>query len=668
MPLSQHKLDPVTKQSPRSSRGGLGALLISALLVSVLVLLDLPLNAHIVPPEDLHPAAESYRRLNFLLNLRPVPWLEVGRDLKVIDGALAQVVEQKGKVTGLTVPEVNGLDLDSETAWLLEPQESQQAEGREVPGIREQQLLAQRTFEIATRKVSRALVLELETAAASISDHSTALGHLETARQLWAAFEPTLRSTDRAGFQEAGRHWLEMTSALGSPGILGIGATPPKQQEFEHNARRLGEYLNANFGASFQAPSGTLAPLPAHSPTFDRDAALPAILPPGAEINKQLPRPRQILNMSERGVDERQTPLIALGDMAFDSPMIFGEPARALGLSCNSCHNKSITNPKFFLPGLSSREGGLDVSNSFFAPHANNGHFDPVDIPDLRGLRFTAPYGRNGRFESLREFTRNVIVNEFNGAEPDPVLLDGLVAYMMEFDFLPNPALRPDGRLHTGASESTRRGEEIFYRPFEQMADRSCATCHVPSDHFLDRKRHDIGSVVGAAESSRDGAMDTPTLLSSRHTAPYFHDGSLPTLRSVTDWFNERYDLGLSEVDLGDLTAYLEVIGDGVDPYEDTLHTLESELEEFDFFLSAYEFLASRGKSDLIDTTLVTIAFEIRAHKWDVQDARLLPVLDRLAELMDEAYEANHQGESEMVADRIAEYRRLYQENVEVLR
>lgn len=665
MPLLQQKPDPVGTQNSLRSRTAFKSLLLGALM-----LLVLPMGAHIVPPEDLHPVAESYRRLNFLLNLRPVPWLEVGSDLKVVNTALAQVVEQHGAATGLVPSEVKGLDLDPELAWLFEPpgNREREAEGKEMLGLREQQELAQSVFESVTRRVASTLVLHLEAAAVSVADHTEAARHLETARQLWAAFEPTLRSTDRAGYQQAGRHWLEMTSALGNPGILGIGATLPKGQDFEHHAGLLGDYLRTNFGARFQAPKGTFAPLPAHSPTFDRDATLPAILPPGAEINKQLPRPRQILNMSQRGVDERQTPLIALGDMAFDSPVIFGEPARSLGLSCNSCHNKSITNPKFFLPGLSSREGGLDVSNSFFAPHANNGHFDPVDIPDLRGLRFTAPYGRNGRFESLREFTRNVIVNEFNGEEPDPVLLDGLVAYMMEFDFLPNPQLMPDGRLSRQASAASRRGEKIFHRPFEQMADRSCATCHVPSDHFLDRKRHDISSVAGAAKSSRDGALDTPTLLSSRYTAPYFHDGSLPTLRSVTDWFNDRYRLELSETDLKDLTAYLEVIGDGVDPYEDTLFTLESEMEEFDFFLSAYEFLASRGKTNLIDTTLMTIAFEIRAHKWDVQDTRLLPVLDRLAELMDEAYEANHKGERRLAAERVAEYRRLYEENVEVLR
>ena len=85
--------------------------------------------------------------------------------------------------------------------------------------------------------------------------------------------------------------------------------------------------LKANFGVGFVPIDGRkLAPWPARSKTFDASARLPIKLPPGSNINKQIPRPRQILNMVERGVDESETPLIALGDMAFDSAYIFGEP------------------------------------------------------------------------------------------------------------------------------------------------------------------------------------------------------------------------------------------------------------------------------------------------------------------------------------------------------
>ena len=57
------------------------------------------------------------------------------------------------------------------------------------------------------------------------------------------------------------------------------------------------------------------------------------------------------------------------------------------------------------------------------------------------------------------DFTRNVIVNEFGGAEPTPFMLDALVGYMLEFDFLPNSMLTADGPFNPGSSSGggTRR-------------------------------------------------------------------------------------------------------------------------------------------------------------------------------------------------------------------
>ena len=614
------------------------------------------IEAHIVPPEDLHPAAESYRRLAFLVNLNPVLWLEVQRDAQTIAQQLAKVDSSAAD------------DFQAAVDELLEPLLTS---GRHpTPTAPDVRLgTARHVFELATAAVVRTLKLNLQTALETLGDYSIATRSLEEARQIWAAFEPVVQATDSQAYRRLGECWLELASALGSPGVLGLGVVGPDPVAFRDDSQELIEYVELNFGDRFEAPIvGRISAQPTQSPTFDPSALLPQSLPPGANINKQLPRPRQILNMADRGVDESETVLVALGDMAFDSPYIFGEPARSLTLSCNTCHNKGVTNPQLFLPGLSVRPGGLDVSNSFFAPHANNGHFDPLDTPDLRGIRFTSPYGRNGRFESLRDFVRNVIVNEFNGDEPDPTLLDGLIAYLLEFDFLANPHLAADGTLTETASEAAHRGEAMFHRPFPQMAGRSCASCHVPSDHFLDRKRHDIGTVRGSETASRDRSLDTPTLLSARFTAPYFHDGSQPTLRAVNEWFNEHFGLGLSAVEIDDLTAYVKTVGDGTDSYEETVYTLESEMEEFIFFLSTYEFLKQKGKPKLIETTFRTIADEIRAHKWDAQDWSQLPTLERMATLMDEAAEANRAGDWATVDVRVAEYRRQYEANIDRLR
>ena len=103
---------------------------------------------------------------------------------------------------------------------------------------------------------------------------------------------------------------------------------------------------------------------------------------------------------------------------------------------------------------------------------------------------------------------------------------------------------------------------------FEGLGGKSCATCHVPSANFLDRKAHDIGSVTEAYDGARAGALDTPTLLGIRYTAPYFHDGSLPTLASVVEWFNDTKSLGLSDAERADLTAYIEAVASADEPFE----------------------------------------------------------------------------------------------------
>jgi cytochrome c peroxidase len=622
--------------------------------LALLFSLGLPARAHIIPPEKLHSTAEGYRLVTFLAALNPVPWDEVA----LASGSIASGLEQldpeaaaryRGAVEGL----IGGVCEGS-------------AEGP-LPAPADRKAAARRIVELSSEAVARTLSLHLRAAQRSLGD-PTAAGHLDEARQVWAAFEHEVQAVDPRGFRRIGELWLDLSGALGSAGLLGVGAVAPDTASFTAGADEIVRYVEASFTGAVQVRGGIpLAVLPARSPSFDASATVPPRLPPRSDVNKQLPRPRQVLNMTARGVDESETVLIALGDMAFDSPLVFGEPARSLGISCNTCHNKGVTNPAFFLPGLSVRPGGLDVSNSFFAPHASNGHFDPLDIPDLRGIRFTAPYGRNGRFDSLREFTRNVIVNEFNGPEPAPVLLDAMVAYMLEFDFLPNPDLASDGTLKASAPEAARRGEAIFNRRFQAM-NGSCAGCHVPSDSFVDRKRHDIGTVRGSVEHSRDRALDTPTLLGIRHTPPYLHDGSAPTLRAVVERLDGLYGLGLAQAQIEDLTAYLEAVGDGVEAREDTVHTLASEMEEFHFFLSVYEFLRARSDTALLEATLGTVAGEIRAHKWDAQDPDCLPLLERMAELMDDARGAVRAGDLDRADARIAEYRALYRDNTERLK
>jgi cytochrome c peroxidase len=284
-----------------------------------------------------------------------------------------------------------------------------------------------------------------------------------------------------------------------------------------------------------------------------------SVLPPGTVLDPpRTTQPRQMLRSEVAG--GRQSFLVELGNTAFSAPSILGSAAQAAGLSCNTCHINGDANPRFFIPGMSSRPGNIDPTGPHFNPVADNFVLDPVDIPSLRGIRFTAPYGRDGRTASLREFTRNVIVGEFAGAEPSPLILDALVAYMNELEFIPNPQLRPDGALAAPANAAARRGEALFRRSFAGMGGQSCASCHIPTAAFVDGRRHDVGS---------DGLFDTPTLLNANATAPYFHDGRYATYGDVVAHFDRQFRLGLTARDRADLVAYLEAVGDAEEGVED---------------------------------------------------------------------------------------------------
>jgi cytochrome c peroxidase len=330
------------------------------------------------------------------------------------------------------------------------------------------------------------------------------------------------------------------------------------------------------------------------------------LLPAGTDLGEPaLEAPRQILTVERQG--GRQSFLVALGNLAFSAPDVLGDPARRAGISCASCHVGGEANPAFFLPGHSSRPGNVDVTGPFFNPEADDSLLNPLDIPSLRGSRHSAPYGRDGRSASLREFTREVIVTEFAGEEPLPAVLDGLVAYMRQFELLPNPKLGPGGRLTEVASGAARRGEALFHESFEGMGGVSCASCHVPSAMFLDGRSHDVGT---------GGYYDTPTLLNVDFTPPYFHDGRAAGLADVVEHFNRHFTLGLQAGERADLVAYLEAVGDGQTPTERT--DLAFEMAELEIFTGLLDRTLADRDVPLTRLVVDTVNRELRkvAERW----------------------------------------------------
>lgn len=556
------------------------------------------------------PEAAAYRLTLFLGNLAPVPWDEVER---AWDEPYRGSEYTQGALDWLAVQ--SALPTEPLTAAIAR-------EDREA------------VFEAATRLVAARIDEELDAALAAVSP-AAAQQAVRTARELYRAFEDHLAAADPEAARALGRAWLELSSATGSTGVLGAGATEPDQEAMTAARVVVSDYLAANYRVSDFAPRATLTAVPETIALSGRAITLPATLPPGSDIFDQDPLPLLVLGFEEQGIEETDLPLIAYGDMLFDSPEIFSGPAREIGIACSTCHNRSDINQRFFIPGASHQPGAVDVDGAFFNPMFNDRRADPIDIPSLRGLRFTGPYGRDGRFASLRDFTRNVIVNEFAGAEPTPFMLDAIVAYMTEFDFLPNAMLTGDGGLTDAAPEAAWRGEAIFNRPFDGLGGQSCASCHVPDGNFLDRQAHDIGSVTPAYAGSRGGALDTPTLLGTVFTAPYFHDGSQPTLAAVVDWFDTTRSLGLTEPERADLTAYLETVGAADQPYEifDAENTpFRLAFAELTTFASTLDALLPRRDAEHILLLTDTVAADLAADAGTMANLSARPEIYSLAE------------------------------------
>ncbi len=321
-------------------------------------------------------------------------------------------------------------------------------------------------------------------------------------------------------------------------------------------------------------------------------------LPAKTELNEDaLRRPREVFHSEITG---RRSELIKLGNLAFSSPSILGNVAQQAGLSCETCHVNGAGNARLFVPKMSTRPGNFDTTGPLFNPKADNGVLDPVRIPSLRGARYLAPYGADGRIASLRDFVRNVIVNEFAGAEPSPAILDAIVAYIQDIDFLPNPSLGPAGRLVGRISDSERRGEALFVKPFPHDPGLSCAACHIPSAAFVDHTQHDVGS---------GGLFKTPTLRNADFNAPYFHDGRFDSYDQVVAHFDRVFELGLSAQDQKDLVAYLTAVGDGAMPYE---QGAGAALKEIDDFASLLATAIPAGDKDTVALAVDTIGGELR--------------------------------------------------------
>lgn len=254
-------------------------------------------------------------------------------------------------------------------------------------------------------------------------------------------------------------------------------------------------------------------------------------LPPGSTIEATLAeRPARWIETEMRG--GRMGYLARLGELVFRSPVTLGRDAARKGFSCDACHPNGAANTRFFITGISNIPGNVDVTHAAFHYREDDGLHNPVNIPSLRGVRLTAPYGRDGRFADLRQFSRNVIMQEFGGPEPEAWQLDALVAYMNELALPANSRTGVVGRA---------------------AYNRHCVYCHAGPSDFVQGHRWNVGT---------GGYFEAPPLNALTETPPYLHDGSAPNAReAVLRHIDYATDGPVSADDLADILTFLDGFG-----------------------------------------------------------------------------------------------------------
>lgn len=142
-------------------------------------------------------------------------------------------------------------------------------------------------------------------------------------------------------------------------------------------------------------------------------------------LTRAIPEPLKL-----KGIDADQRFLVELGRIAFRAPDTLGGLAARWGMSCQTCHTNGGRNAAFFVEGLSGAPGTFDATNAVFNKVTQDHVLNPLPIPALYQVAHTAPYAHDGRYVRLEDMVTHVIGEEFDGTPPEPLVFQGLIAYL----------------------------------------------------------------------------------------------------------------------------------------------------------------------------------------------------------------------------------------------
>lgn len=252
-------------------------------------------------------------------------------------------------------------------------------------------------------------------------------------------------------------------------------------------------------------------------------------------------------------------------------------------MTCATCHNHTMgfSNAQRNAAGVTGQRGERNV-------------------PTIYGSLWQRETFWDGRAKSLEEQALGPIENPIEMNESLPNVLkklaqvpyyqqkfqavfgsapsaDGIAKAMASFERALMMAPTPFERYQAGEKEALSpdqiRGMQLFF-----SGRTRCASCHqgpaLSQGLFanigigMDQPKPDLGRFGVTGMPWDKGSFKIPTLLNIAHTAPYMHDGSVPTLQAVIEHYNQGgianpaldprvRALGLSQGEKTELLAFL---------------------------------------------------------------------------------------------------------------
>ncbi len=270
-----------------------------------------------------------------------------------------------------------------------------------------------------------------------------------------------------------------------------------------------------------------------------------------------------------------------LGKVLFNSKFLSVDST----ISCASCHKPALafTDDKALSLGVEERIGTRNVStlsNVAYHPYyTRDGGVPTLEMQALVPIQEHNEFDFNiVRIANRMKTDSALVAASFNcyDREPDAFVISRALATYQRSMISANSKYDQDLEGKAKLSESEARGKALF------MSERlACNNCHGGFDfsnyditnNGLYLNYEDEGSFRVSKDSSDLATFKIPSLRNIEMTAPYMHDGSLPTLESVIEHYDnginkhqnldpKLQDFELTKEEKDDLVAFLKCLTD----------------------------------------------------------------------------------------------------------